>query len=262
MKKSATLENEILDIQAEANLNFGIADDILRYCAVEERSPRFDEIAFLKGRCGWDDAEVTRQTNRMRSVCRHQAIAGNQSQRAAAVAERERCAKLIETEVPNIQCEIEKLQDKVAAIERSAARSTQKCEQIDGSMNELRSVNLLRPDIASEYELRLQNISEEFEAIGELNVEIDFRENLLGSIPEDFNARQRFFERVKSSFPDCVRPNPHRLGSLEFVEPAWIERKKILFAELSEMKDRQELLVSARDAAIAEANKLLDFYAQ
>lgn len=259
MKKSATLESEILDIQAETALNFKIADEILRSPAVDPTQKLgFDERTFLRSRLGWDDSEIARQLNRVRSVARHQSIVGTKSQRDAAIADRERCAKLVETEIPRLQAEIEKLQDQIASIERSATRSTQKVEQIDASLVELQS--LLRPDVLDEWESKTKSIAEEFQEIGELNIEISFRENLLGSVPSDFNDRQLFLERVKQAFPDCVMRNPHKLGQSILVEPNWSQRKNVLAKELSEMIDRRSMLVEARSKARAEADELLNFY--
>ncbi len=237
---------------------FQMADEILRDFISGDRSLRFDEKTFFKARCGWDDSEITRQSNRMRQVLRHQNTSGSLLQRESAYDEAEKCQELLENEGPKLDAKIAALQEQRSTLGRNANRSQKRCEEIDAAVAELRT--LVRPDIQSQYDQHLENIAEDFREVQVLKVEIGFRQNLLGDVPSDFNDRQRFMELVRAAYPDCVRPNQHKPGHHELVEPNWTLRKVVLTKELNEMRVKLDELIMIRDKEMASVNELLDFY--
>lgn len=252
--------DEIVELGDVNTKIFGLAEEVLTSIVQDDRNPFYEEITFFRCRCAWDDATIERQINRMRAVVRHQSIAGTTAARADAVAERKRSQQILETEGLKIDEQIQALTAQKNTLENNARRAEKQCEDIAYSLSELRQ--LLPPHVANDYERSRQAIANEFVELGSLSVEIPFRETLLGPVPDELNAYQRFCESIQRSYPECVGRNAHKPGIFQLMEPVWSDRKKVLAKELAEMKSRHAELSAARDKAMAEADNLLNFYAR
>jgi chromosome segregation ATPase len=252
-------KTEFFSATDEFSKNCEILDAMLFEAVTDNRDLRYDELTFVRTKFGFDDKQIYRELYRTRQRIRLQAIAGRANERQKAFSEREKLQKIAADELPQIDAELAKLQARRDSIEKNARLAEKRCTEISEAVEQLRNPEILRKDIATEYEHTQRQIAEEFSEIQTLNVEISFRENLLGQVPSDFNERQLFLGRIRSSYPDCVAYSEHKRGTLQLTSQ-WAERKAILAKELAEMESRRDMLVQERAKAIDEANKLLDFY--
>jgi len=249
-------EAEVSELEMEYAHYFAMADEMLKAIVRENRLPSFAETTFFKGRCGWGEREAQLQVSRMGSVQRYKAIAGTSSERQAATDEQIRAAEILDHEGQKIQTEIQRLQDQFDALERNATRAERVVEQITDAVESLRSVDVLRADLQAEYHGRRREYAErDWTRLGEVGVEIAFREQMLAPIEDE----RKFIEALGIHFPDCRKYSPAHL-QFEIVTEVWEARKKTMRMELMELRDESDRLTLAKGKQMASLEPLLDHY--
>ncbi len=114
------------------------ADDLLREIKLADREATYDEYVYFRQRLGWEQNEVREQLRRMHSVLRLQAIAGTTEDRNASIAERDKSKKLLDTEGPKLQKQIEELTATLKRLESDATRSAKRVEDQQQAIEDLR----------------------------------------------------------------------------------------------------------------------------
>lgn len=253
--KSET-EQIVADLAWECRRDHEIADKMLAEIVAANRNPSFAESTFFKGRCGWDEREQQLQVNRMSSILRYKDIAGSASERLAADDEQVRAAEILESEGPKIQDAIRKLSEQFDGLERNAVRAARVCEQIDTAVENLRSVDVLRPDLRAKHEgLRRQFAESDWSRLCEVGVEVSFRKQML-STPED---PRKFVESLGIHFPECRK---YDVSSQRFIieNDPWEQRKKVMRIELVEYQDEFDRLTKLKAEQMSSLKPILDHY--
>ena len=235
---------------------FSMADKMLRAIVNEKRNPNFAESTFFRGRCSWTDDEIQRQINRMNNVLRFKAVAGSAAEREAAIAEQAKASEILRDEGPKIQDAIRKLSEQFDGLERNAVRAARVCEQIDTAVENLRSVDVLRPDLRAKHEgLRRQFAESDWSRLCEVGVEVSFRKQML-STPED---PRKFVESLGIHFPECRK---YDVSSQRFIieNDPWEQRKKTMRCELLELQDEYDRLTVLKAEQMASLEPFLDHY--
>ena len=249
-------ETEVSELDLEYQHYFAMADEMLRCIVQENRQPSFAEATFFKGRCGWNERESQLQQSRMGSVQRFKAVAGSASERQAAESEQVRSASILDVEGAKIQTEIGKLQEQFDALERNATRAERVVQQITDAVESLRSVDILRADLQAEYHGRRKEFAEkDWNRLGAVGVEIQFREQMLSPIEDE----RKFIEALAIHFPDCRKYHTANLRD-EIVAEVWEARKKNMRLELFELQDEHDRLTILKAKQMALLEPLLSFY--
>ena len=249
-------EAEVSELEMEYQHYFSMADEMLIAIVRENRQPSFAEATFFKGRCAWGEREAQLQVSRMASILRYKAVAGTSSERQAAEGEQVRSASILDVEGTKIQTEIKRLQEQFDALEKNATRAERVCEQIHDAVESLRNVDILRADLQAEYHGKRREYAEkDWNRLGAVGVEIQFREQMLEPIQDD----RKFIEALAIHFPDCRKYNTAHLRD-EIVTEVWEARKKIMRIELMELHDEFDRLTLAKAKQMASLEPLLSFY--
>ena len=249
-------EAEVSELEMEYQHYFSMADEMLRSIVQENRQPSFAEATFFKGRCGWNEREAQLQQSRMGSVQRFKAVAGSASERQAAESEQVRSASILDVEGAKIQTEIGKLQEQFDALERNATRAERVVQQITDAVESLRSVDILRADLQAEYHGRRKEFAEkDWNRLGAVGVEIQFREQMLSPIEDE----RKFLEALGIHFPDCLKYSSAHL-QFEIVNEVWEARKKIMRIELLELRDEHDRLTILKAKQMASLEPMLNHY--
>ena len=249
-------ETEVSELDLEYQHYFAMADEMLRCIVQENRQPSFAEATFFKGRCGWNERESQLQQSRMGSVQRFKAVAGSASERQAAESEQVRSASILDVEGAKIQTEIGKLQEQFDALERNATRAERVVAQITDAVESLRSVDILRSDLKAAYDGKRREFAErDWNRLGEVGVEIQFREQLLSPIEDD----RKFIEALGIHFPDCLKYSSAHL-QFEIVNEVWEARKKTMRMELMELRDESDRLTTLKGKQLAILEPMLNHY--
>ena len=249
-------EAEVSELEMEYAHYFSMADEMLIAIVRENRQPTFAEATFFKGRCGWNERESQLQQNRMASILRYKAVAGTAAEREAATDELVRSAEILDHEGQKIQTEIQRLQEQFDALEKNATRAERVCEQIHDAVESLRNVDILRADLQAEYHGKRREFAEkDWTRLGEVGVEIQFREQMLAPVEDD----RKFIEALGIHFPDCRKYSPAHL-QFEIDSERWDARKKIMRIELMELQDEFDRLTLAKAKQMASLEPLLSFY--
>ena len=249
-------ETEVSELEMEYQHYFAMADEMLHSIVRENRQPSFAEQTFFKGRCAWGEREAQLQVSRMASISRYKAVAGTSSERQAAESEQVRSASILEFEGAKIQTEIGKLQEQFDALERNATRAERVVAQITDAVESLRSVDILRSDLKAAYDGKRREFAErDWNRLGEVGVEIQFREQLLSPIEDD----RKFIEALGIHFPDCLKYSSAHL-QFEIVNEVWEARKKTMRMELMELRDEHDRLTAAKARQMAILEPMLNHY--
>ena len=249
-------ETEVSELDLEYQHYFAMADEMLRCIVQENRQPSFAEATFFKGRCGWNERESQLQQSRMGSVQRFKAVAGSASERQAAESEQVRSASILDVEGAKIQTEIGKLQEQFDALERNATRAERVVQQITDAVESLRSVDILRADLQAEYHGRRKEFAEkDWNRLGAVGVEIQFREQMLSPIEDE----RKFLEALGIHFPDCLKYSSAHL-QFEIVNEVWEARKKTMRMELMDLRDESDRLTTRKGKQLAILEPMLNHY--
>ena len=249
-------ETEVSELEMEYQHYFAMADEMLHSIVRENRQPSFAEQTFFKGRCAWNEREAQLQVSRMASISRYKAVAGTSSERQAATNELVRSAEILDVEGQKIQTEIQRLQDQFDVLEKNATRAERVCEQITDAVESLRSVDVLRADLKAEYHGKRKEFAEtDWNRLGQVGVEIDFRMQMLANVEDD----RKFIEALAIHFPDCRKYHTANLRD-EIVAEVWEARKKNMRLELFELQDEHDRLTILKAKQMALLEPLLSFY--
>jgi len=249
-------EAEVSELEMEYAHYFAMADEMLGSIVRENRQPSFAEQTFFKGRCAWNPREAELQQNRMASIQRYKAIAGTAAERLAASDEQVRSAEILDVERPKLDDAIGKLQAQKDALEKNATRAERVCEQITDAVESLRSADVLRADLKAEYHGKRREYAErDWTRLGEVGVEIAFREQMLAPIEDE----RKSIEALAIHFPDCRKYNTAHLRD-EIVVEVWEARKKTMRLELMELQDESDRLTTAKTRQLASLEPMLNHY--
>ena len=249
-------EQETSELEMEYEHYFSMADEMLRGIVAAKRNPNFAETTFFKGRCGWDERTQQLQTSRMSSILRFKAIAGTSSERQAAIDEQVKAAEILESEGLKLDEQIRKLQEQKDALERNAVRSERVVEQIGIAVENLRSVELMRPDFRAKHEGKRREFAESnLNRLGAVGVEIHFRKQMLAP-PDDM---RKFVESLGIHFHDCRKYNPST-QRFEIDSEPWEARKRIMRCELLELQDEYDRLTVLKTKQMASLEPFLNYY--
>ena len=238
-----------------------MSERLLKDLAETGRDPSLAETQFFTNHLGLNDGTLRVQIGRLRQVQRARLAAGTDSDRTLLVStladSRERQSTRgseIREEIQKLEAELRKLDQDVASLEKRKTDS-------DFAVSQLQDA-LLPKFIKDRLKQGRKEITERYSRrVNFLAVEIRFFEAILsGPIDEQEQSRIDYVEMLKRLDRSYVT-QIERAKRLSYVpSPAFEAAKPDLQEELASMRTEHEELSQQQNAAMAELDRLRDFY--
>ena len=252
--KKSYADSELLEIGDELDENGQLAENILQAIANENRKPKYEEMQWLKLRCGWDERAVNTQISRVMRVVRNLRIAGSVDDRAAMKTEAAKAVAVLESEGAKIAAQIETLQSKLNGLERAARLAEKRLLEMDEAIVQLRLEvpKFVRDEYAERSAFVGSHVGSECLA---LEGELRFLEQMIAID----TGSQEAIEQLRFHFPAClVRSELSQKVSID--NSKWFAQRDELQTQLADLKPKAAALRIEYDQALGEVAALLNFY--
>lgn len=248
------------EVQQHFSVDAMDAEQLLMDVAREGRTELLtSERAYLAREMGWDDAEIKRQQRRVNSILRLSAIVGRPEDRESALNECQVATDLLAKQGPKITQEIEKLQQKLAGLERDANSAQRRVEQ------QTEAVVNLRQHVPNHIRERVQR------AVNVVNTGIgaDLRDakarhhelTCILNIGNVYESQERHLEfGLKNLLPAAVITGENGRFITRAYSPEWPTLQAECQREFAELNQRLPDLQAEYDSQIQQAELPLDFY--
>lgn len=229
------------------------AEKILSDVWEDDRELTYPEQMFFRTELGYNDKQLKNEKRRVNSKMQLQAIAGTTDDRTALAKEVERSAKALATKRPKLQQEIDELSKQLRSLERDAAQSEKRSNEASEAVEKLRAC--VPPTIQAEYDTRKRALNESIRReLFDCETEIKAIETAL---------------KLDGNNPDHLdkirlhrRPGKQQFVTQNQVTPAWGEYQREAAAKLPTLVEGRDELQIEYDAAKAELDVMLDYYAR
>jgi hypothetical protein len=204
-----------------------------------------------------DPRQTERAVQRCRNVQKHQAAIGTWADYQQTIVDRDAAVAKHDAEAPAIKQQIVDLQQQLAALEGDMAAKRREVDRRETALAALRSPDSLPEHVKREYEHTRRQIREKHNpAISQLESEINV---LSGALKlSDHPRNDTELQAVREYCRGIKRPDLY--SDAGFQQLAWQTHRRECQEKVAALKNRLAELLAAREAAVSEADVLLDHY--
>ena len=248
--KAATLGEQVHDEISETQHD---CEDLLMLCAIEKRQPNYSELQFLTIKGGFDKQRIPGELGRCLRVLRHQQIAGDLQAREAMQVEVKKSADILASEGSKLTSQIETLQSKLFALERSAKLSEKRLGEMNDSVEQLRTEapTFVRNEHAERSSFIGQGLGYECQAA---ESDVTYLTSMLALDISAPNA----IDTIRVHFPLIVQIDAYHRHFIN--GQAWQAQCLEMTSQLKKLRPRAIELRLEYDLARSVIDELLDFY--